>query len=67
MDGEPNEAQKGQGIPVPARVSVLTILQPNIADAGLYTCKIDSKTFATVEIIASGFGKLYSAYSKHCP
>ena len=42
---------------MPARVSVLTILQPTIADAGLYTCKIDAKTSATVEIIASGFGK----------
>ena len=64
LDGLPAQAQNGQGIPVAARVSVLTISQPNVGDAGLYTCRIDQTAFGTVEVIASGFGESIASYSE---
>ena len=43
-DGTPEAAQNGGAFVGPARVSVLTISNPVVADSGMYTCQVQGTT-----------------------
>ena len=54
QDGTPGAAQNGNFI-IPARVSVLTISNPVVADSGMYTCQIQGTTeSANVQLFVVG-------------
>ena len=61
-DGRPGVAQNGGEFLVPARVSVLTISDPVVADSGMYTCQIQGTTeSANIQLsVAEGMWVLHS-------
>ena len=62
-DGRPGVAQNGGMFAVPARVSVLTISDPVIADSGMYTCQIQGTTeSANIQLSVSGGGIAISVF-----
>lgn len=59
VDGSPL-SQKGLAVRSPARLTVLFVENPNVGDAGLYTCAVN-ETFATVELLVNDpFGRYSS-------